>query len=153
MNPQSTSLEATKYIEHLESQLAKSEFYTSPAANKARFSKGRALLIEFRILREEVFDWGKTFAQRVKDELDQHLALEAGIRSCLQMLEDKLEIKDVKMRELEWELDTMQARVEDAEGLLEIILILEKRIDALTNLLVISLTKLDFGSIAQSHAP
>ncbi|MCJ1342323.1 hypothetical protein MMC31_000505 [Peltigera leucophlebia] len=154
VNPRSTSLEATKYIEHLESQLtaanAKIESYASPAANKARSSKVRALSIESRILRQEVFDWEKNFAERVKDELDQHLALEAGIRSRLQMLEDELEIKDVKMRELEWELDTMRARVKDAEGLLEINLNLEKRIDVLTSLLVISPTKLDLGSAPSS---
>lgn len=154
VNPRSTSLEATKYIEHLESQLtaanAKIESYSSPAANKARSSKVRALSIESRILRQEVFDWEKNFAERVKDELDQHLELEAGIRSRLQMLEDELEIKDVKMRELEWELDTMRARVKDAEGLQEVNLNLEKRIDVLTSLLVISPTKLDLGSVPSS---
>lgn len=151
VNPRSTSLEATKYIEHLESQLtaanAKIESYASPAANKARSSKARALSIESRILRQEVFDWEKNFAERVKDELDQHLELEAGIRLRLQMLEDELEIKNVKMRELEWELDTMRARVKDAEGLQEVNLKLEKRIDVLTSLLVISPTKLDLGSV------
>lgn len=154
VNPRSTSLEATKYIEHLESQLtaanAKIESYASPAANKARSSKVRALSIESRILRQEVFDWEKNFAERVKDELDQHLQLEAGIRSRLQMLEDELEIKDVKMRELEWELDNMRARVKDAEGLQEVNLNLEKRIDVLTSLLVISPTKLDLGSVPSS---
>ena len=154
VNTRSTSLEATKYIEHLESQLtaanAKIESYASPAANKARSSKVRALSIESRILRQEVFDWEKNFAERVKDELDQHLELEAGIRSRLQMLEDELEIKDVKMRELEWELDTMRARVKDAEGLQEVNLNLEKRIDVLTSLLVISPTKLDLGSVPSS---
>lgn len=154
VNPRSTSLEATKYIEHLESQLtaanARIETYASPTANKARSSKVRALSIESRILRQEVFDWEKNFAERVKDELDQHLELEAGIRSRLQMLEDELEIKDVKMRELEWELDTMRARVKDAEGLQEVNLNLEKRIDVLTSLLVISPTKLDLGSVPSS---
>lgn len=154
VNPRSTSLEATKYIEHLESQLtaanAKIETYASPAANKARSSKVRALSIESRILRQEVFDWEKNFAERVKDELDQHLELEAGIRSRLQMLEDELEIKNVKMREFEWELDTMRARVKDAEGLQEVNLNLEKRIDVLTSLLVISPTKLDLGSVPSS---
>lgn len=154
VNPRSTSLEATKYIEHLESQLtaanAKIESYSSPAANKARSSKVRALSIESRILRQEVFDWEKNFAERVKEELDQHLELEAGIRSRLQMLEDELEIKDVKMRELEWELDTMRAKVKDAEGLQEVNLNLEKRIDVLTSLLVISPTKLDLGSVPSS---
>ena len=143
VNPRSTSLEVTKYIEHLENQLtaanAKIESYASPAANKTRSSKVRALSIESRILRQEVFDW-ENFAQRVKDESDQHLALEIGIRSRLQMLEDELEIKDVEMRELEWELDTLRARVKDAEGLLEINLNLDKRIDVLTSLLVISPT-------------
>ena len=153
VNPRSTSLEATKDIEQLENQLtaadAKVESYASLAANKARSSKVRALSIESRILRQEVFDW-ENFAQRVKDELDQHLALEVGIRSRLQMLEDELEIKDVEMRELEWELDTLRARVKDAEGLLEINLNLEKRIDVLTSLLVISPTKLDLGSVPSS---
>ncbi|MCJ1342032.1 hypothetical protein MMC31_000212 [Peltigera leucophlebia] len=65
------------------------------------------------------------------------------------MLENKLEIRDVKMRKLEWELDTLLARVKDAEGL-EINLNLEKRIDVLTSLLVILPKKLDLNSVPSS---
>lgn len=153
-NIRSTSFEASKYIEHLESQLtavnAKLDSLVSPTGTKARSTKVRALTVESRTLRQEVMDWEKNFAQRVKEEIDQRTEIETGMRLRLQTLEDEMEIKDVRIRELEWELENTRTRVKDAEGLEEVNRNLEKRIDVLTSLLVISPTKLDLCSAASS---
>ena len=153
-NVRSTSSEAAKYIEHLEGQLTavntKLDSLMSPTVNKARTTKVKALTVESRSLRQEVSDWETRFAERVKEEVDQRMGLETGMRSRLQLLEDEMEMKDVKMRELEWELDSMRAKVKEAEGLEEVNLNLEKRIDVLTSLLVQSPTKLELCSAASS---
>lgn len=153
-NIRSTSFETSKYIEHLESQLtavsAKLDSLVSPTGTKARSTKVRALTVESRTLRQEVMDWEKNFAQRVKEEIDQRTEIETGMRLRLQNLQDEMEIKDVRIRELEWELENTRTRVKDAEGLEEVNLNLEKRIDVLTSLLVISPTKLELCSAASS---
>ncbi len=147
VNTRSTSAEAAKYIEHLESQLTaantKLDSFTTPAASQARSTKIRALTEQSRNLRREVSGWENNFVERVKGEIDQYAKIEAELRSRLQSLKNELQSKDVKMRGLEWELDIVRARLREAEGLQEINLNLEKRIDVLTSLLVLSPTKLD----------
>lgn len=154
VNLRSTSSEASRYIEHLESQLStmttKLESLASPTANKARSTKLRELTGESQALRQELFDWEKTFAERVREEVEQQTELETGMRSRLQLLQDELDSKEVRMKELEWELDATRAKVKEAEGLKEINLNLEKRIDVLTSLLVLSPTKLELGSAVSS---
>lgn len=153
-NPRSTSLEASKYIEHLESQLtalnAKLDSLVSPTSHKARSRKVRALTAESRTLRQEVMDWENDFAQRVKEAIDQRTELETGMRFRLQTLEDEMQIKDVRIRELEWELENSRTRVKEAEGLEEVNLNLEKRIDVLTSLFVVMPTKLQPSSATSS---
>ena len=153
-NLRSTSVESSKYIEHLESQLtaanAKLDSLLSPTRNKTRSTKVRALTVESRTLRQEVVDWEKNFAQRVKEEIDQRTELETGMRLRLQTLEDEMEIKDIRIKELEWELENIRIRVKEAEGLEEVNLNLEKRIDVLTSLLVVSPTKLELCSVTSS---
>lgn len=154
INLRSTSFEASKYIEHLESQLtavnAKLDSLVSPTSKKVRSTKVRALTMESRTLRQEVMDWENNFAERVKEEIDQRTELENSMRLRLQTLEDEMEIKDVRIRELEWELENTRARVREAEGLEEVNLNLEKRIDVLTSLLVIMPTKLELSSATSS---
>ncbi|MCJ1464095.1 hypothetical protein MMC07_002707 [Pseudocyphellaria aurata] len=153
-NLRSTSFEASKYIEHLESQLtvvnAKLDSLVSPASHKARTTKVRALTAESRTLRQEVNDWEKNFAQRVKEEIDQRTEIETTMRLRLQTLADEMEIKDIRIRELEWELENVRSRVREAEGLEEVNLKLEKRIDVLTSLLVVMPAKLDLSSPTSS---
>lgn len=153
-NLRSASFEDSKYIEHLESQLtavtAKLDSVVSPTSYKARSTKVRALTVESRTLRQEVMDWEKNFARRVKEEIDQRTELETGMRLRLQTFEDEMEIKDVRIRELEWELENIRARVKETEGLEEVNRNLEKRIDVLTSLLVVMPTKLDLSSPTSS---
>ena len=152
--PRSTSSEAAKYIEHLEIQLdavnARLDSVTSPSTNKARSAKLRALMAESRSLRQEVSDWEHHFAERVREESGQRLDVEIGLKTRLLTLEDGLESKDARIRELECELESIQSRVKEAEELEAVNLNLERRIDVLTNLLVQSPTKLELSSATSS---
>ena len=150
----SASSEAAKYIEHLETQLcaanAKLDTVMSPTTHKARSAKLRALTAESRSLRQEVSEWERHFTERVGEETGQHLDVEAGLKTRLQVLEDDLEVKGAKIRELETELEGIRAKVKDAEVLEAVNVDLERRIDVLTNLLVRSPTKLELHSATSS---
>lgn len=154
VNLRSASSEASKYIEHLEFQLASAnanlDSLTSPNTNKLRSAKLRALTVENRNLRQDLSAWEKQFAARVQEERDQRLEIEMEIRIRLRTLESELELKDAKIAELEWDVDSMRVKVGDAEGLEEVNIGLEKRIEILTNLLVHSPNKFDVCSGATS---
>ena len=154
INLRSTSSEASKYIEHLESQLAsvnaKLDSLTSPNTNKLRSTKLRALTVENRNLRQDLSAWEKQFAAKVQEERDQRLEIEMELKIRLRRLEDDMELKDARIAELEWEIESMRVKVGDAEGLEEVNVGLEKRIEILTNLLVHSPNKLDACSAATS---
>ena len=154
LNLRSTSFEASQYIEHLESQLTalntKLDSLVSPNTNKARAAKLRALTVEVRSLRHELADWEKNFAERVKDGVEQGLGIELGLRSRLLAAEDDTQIKEMRIKELEFEVETLRLRLKDTESLEITNANLEKRIDVLTSLLVQSPTKLEFGSAASS---
>ena len=154
MNLRSTSFEASKYIEHLESQLtalnAKLDSLVSPNTSKARAAKLRALTVETRSLRHELADWERNFSERVREGVHERLGLETGLKAQLETLADDGEIKDMKIKELEFEVETLRLKTKDTETLEITNANLEKRIDVLTSLLVQSPTKLDFGSAASS---
>ena len=154
LNLRSTSFEASKYIEHLESQLttlnAKLDSLVSPNTNKARAAKLRALTVEARSLRHEVADWEKNFTERVREGVDERLGVESGLKARLEALEDEGEIKDMRIKELEFEVETLRLKAKDTEALEITNINLERRIDVLTSLLVQSPTKLDSGSATSS---
>lgn len=150
----STSAEATKYIEYLESQLvavnAKLDSLLSPTSHKTRAAKLRALTSEAWSLRQQVSEWEQKFDEKVKDERNQLVEVEMSLTGRLQALEDEVEAKDNRVRDLEWELGNLKNRVKDAEGLEVVNADLERRIDLLTNLLVQSPTKLELCSATTS---
>ncbi|KAL9006945.1 MAG: hypothetical protein Q9188_000321 [Gyalolechia gomerana] len=154
VHQRSTSAEAAKYIEHLESQLVavntKLDSLMSPSAHKTRAAKLRALTSEACSLRQQVSDWEQKFDEKVKDEKDQLAAVEMSLTARLQALEDEVEAKDNRVRGLEWEIGMLKGRVKDAEGLEAVNTDLERRIDLLTSLLGQSPTKLDLCSAASS---
>ncbi|KAL8988982.1 MAG: hypothetical protein Q9169_008463, partial [Polycauliona sp. 2 TL-2023] len=149
-----TSAEASKYIEHLESQLVamntKLDSLMSPTSHKARAAKLRALTTEARSLRQQVSEWEDKFDERVHDERSQLADVEMTLTARLRLLEDEVELKDTRVRDLEWQMECFKAQVKDAEGLKDVNTDLERRIDFLTNLLVQSPTKLDLCSAASS---
>ena len=154
INLRSASSEASKYIEHLESQLAsvstKLDSLTSPNTNKVRSAKLRALTVDNRNLRQDLSAWEKQFAVRVQEERDQRLEVEMELRVRMRTLENDIELKDARIAELEWEAESMRVKVGDAEGLEEVNIGLEKRIEILTNLLAESPNKFDVCSTATS---
>lgn len=151
-NLRSASSEASKYIEHLEFQLAsvnaKLDSLMSPNTNKLRSAKLRALTADNRNLRQDISAWEKQFAARVQEERDQRLEVEMELRIRLRTLENDIELKDARIAELEWEVESMRVKVGDAEGLEEVNTGLEKRIEILTELLVQSPNKLELCSTA-----
>ena len=150
----STGSEATKYIEHLESELAslhtKLDALTSPTATKAQSAKFRALTTQTRQLRQELVEWETKFDERVTDEVFHRTTIEAELKTRIRRLEDEVELKDIKMRELEWELDSALVKVKDTDSLKSTNLNLERRVDVLTELLAQSPTRLDFQSALSS---
>lgn len=144
----SASAEASKYIEHLESQLTSANAQlTSPATSKKRAAKLRALTTENRNLRHEISNWETGFDARLQEEKDHRYEVDMELRSRIRALEDDMEWKDARIVELEWEVDSMRVKVRDAEGLEEANVSLEKRIDVLTSMLVQSPTKLEARSM------
>ena len=150
----SASVEASKHIEYLESQLAsvnaKLDSLTSPNTNKLRSARLRALTAEARNLRLEVAEWEKTFADRVQEEVNQHSEVEMELKIRLRTLEEDVETKDARIGELEWELGSMRVKIRDTEDIESINQSLEKRIDVLTNVLARSPSKLDICSATTS---
>lgn len=147
----SASSEAAKYIEHLESQLASANAkIESPTASKKHSAKLRMLTVENRNLRHEVRDWEKEFDTRIQEEKNQRYEVDMELRQHLRQLEEEMDMKDARIGELEWELESMRVKFRDAEELEAINVSLEKRIEVLTNTLVQSPMKLDAGSAATS---
>ena len=146
----STSFEATRYIEHLESELAslhtKLDALTSPTSTRAQSAKFRALTTQTRHLRQELTEWETKFDERVTDEVYHRTTIEAELKTRIRGLEDEVELKDIKMKELEWELESALVKTKDTDSLKSTNLNMELRVDVLTELLAQSPTRLDFQS-------
>ena len=147
----SASSEASKYIEHLEAQLASAHArLESPSATRKRSAKLRALIVENRNLKHEVADWEKEYDVRVQEEKDRRNEVEMELRQYVRQLEEEMDLKGAKIGELEWELESMRAKFRDTDELKAMNVRLEKRIEVLTNILVQSPMKLDASSATTS---
>ncbi|MCJ1272900.1 hypothetical protein MMC21_000689 [Puttea exsequens] len=147
----SPSAETSKYIEHLESQLASTNArIESPGTVKKRAAKLRALTAENRSLRHELSDWEKEFGARLQEERNQRHEEDMELRSRIRALEHDIELKEARVSELEWEIESMRAKVRNAEGLEATNEGLEKRIDTLTSLLAQSPKRPNFSASAIS---
>ncbi|MCJ1293171.1 hypothetical protein MMC34_004724 [Xylographa carneopallida] len=146
-----SSFEATKYIEHLESELAalntKLDAITSPTRTKAQSTKLRALTNQNRTMREELSEWEKRFDERVADETIERSEAEKGLKSRIQALEEDAETKNMKIQELDKELEISRAKLRDMESLESTNKSLERRVDVLTELLAQSPTRADSHSV------
>jgi len=154
LNLRSTSFEAAKYIEHLESQLAsiqtQLESLTSPTSTKSQSAKLRALSAESRALRQEVTEWEQKFDDKVSEEVDRRVEMESKLKAKITTLEREIESRDSRVRELEWEVESNLQRVKDTEAVEMTNYNLERRVDVLTELLAQSPTKLEMHSAASS---
>ena len=150
----SVSSETARYVEHLESELASAharlEMQPSPRTSKNRAARLRTLTTENRNLKHENSEWQKTFEARIQEERTKLLHVDMELKHGMRILEYDMETKDARMAELEWEIESMRMRVRDLEGLEAINQGLEKRIEALTNLLVQSPSKVELSSASTS---
>ena len=147
----SASSEASKYIEHLEAQLASAHArLESPSATRKRSARLKALIVENRNLKHEVADWEKEYDVRVQEEKARRNEVEMELRQYVRQLEEETDLKGAKIGELEWELESMRARFRDTDELKAMNVRLEKRIEVLTNILVQSPMKLDVSSATTS---
>lgn len=147
----SASSEASKYIEHLEAQLASAHArLESPSATRKRSARLRALTVENRNLKHEVAEWEKEYDVRVQEEKARRNEVEMELRQYIRQLEEEIDLKGAKIGELEWELESMRAKFRDTDELKAMNVRLEKRIDVLTNILVQSPMKLDVSSATTS---
>lgn len=145
----SVSGEASKYIEHLEAELAATQSQLSsimsPTVTREQTSKMRTLNAETRQLQQELAEWEQKYHERVQEEVDCRTALESGLRSRIRVLEQDAEETLLKLRELEYQLETTTqtlAAVETAN------IGLEKRLEMMSEILATSPTKFDLHAEA-----
>ncbi|EEP76956.1 predicted protein [Uncinocarpus reesii 1704] len=138
----------SRYIEHLETQLAASLSRTdsgdSPTANN-HASKYKALSTEHKLLKQELSEWEDRFEDRLKEEMAVMIDRESQLRSKLRLLEREVETKDNKIKELQWEAEMDHQRLRSLEAVNSTNRSLEKRVDVLTGLLAQSPAKSEQG--------
>ena len=143
-----------EYIEHLESQLASAmariDTLTSPKTTNMRSVKLRALTVENRSLKAENAGWTRKTEDLLEEERWQHRAVETEMRNKIQELKENLEGKDARIMELEWDMECMQTRMKESDGLFEANAKLEKRIDVLSGMITGSPTRLRGSTTATS---
>ena len=148
MTPRSSSFEASQYIEHLESQMnsltTRLNALTSPTTTKAQAAKLRGLHTQVRSQRKELSEWERKFEERVDDEIYRRTKFEAGLKTRIKTLEDEIDMKEVKIKELGWELENSWNKMKEAESLESTNQNLERRVDVLTELLAQSPTRAEF---------
>lgn len=146
----SEDLESSKYIEHLEAELAALQTQlsamTSPTVLQARSQKMRALNAEIRGLQEEVAEWEAKFHQRVQEEVEDRNQIEANLKARIRSLENDSEEHVRKVRDLQIQLEASLANNAMAETTNEE---MEKRIDAFSDL-ISSPKKMDMNGFQTS---
>lgn len=136
--PKSDSLseETAKYIEHLEAELASAQTQlssmTSPTVMQARSLKMRALNAETRALQQQLVQWETRFHERVQEETEQRVKIEAGLRQRIRTLETESEEYSQKVQELQGQLRWNSTSLNATETAnIE----LERRIEVITEIL------------------
>ena len=145
LNNRSTSFDASRYIEHLESELAalntRVDALTCPTTTRAHNAKVRNLTNQVRSLRLEISAWETKFDERVADEVAKRSEVEADLRKALRRLEHEKEAKDARIQELEGEIEYAQVKAKETDSLATTNQDLERRVDTLTQLLAQSPTR------------
>ena len=145
--------ETTKYIEHLESQLAalhtQLQALTSPSTTRTHSAKLRAMNSESRLLKQEVSDWESKFHERVKEQLEQHEVVVGKLKSEIRQLEKQIEKDTGMVKDLQTQSDerTRQLVVVESANY-----DLERRLEFMSELLASSSGRVDARSDSQSNA-
>jgi hypothetical protein len=138
------SYETTRYIEHLETQLAAAQSQLSPmqsSSARPQVSKLRALNAELKVLKQEIAEWESKFDARLREEIGERTQVEAKLRTRIRVLEGQIELDSCRITELEYEKEIQAQKLRDAESLKSTNRSLERRVDVLTELLAQSPTR------------
>ncbi|MCJ1246873.1 hypothetical protein MMC30_004082 [Trapelia coarctata] len=122
---------------------------TSPKRTKAHAANLRMLQAKIKEQAETIEEWERNFQERVGDARYES-QIEQRLQTRIRALEDDCELKDAKIEQLEWELETVRAEVREAESLKATNQGLERRLVVLTELLAQSPTRPDFPSITST---
>lgn len=147
---QSSGSETTRYIDHLETELAAAQerlmSMTSPTVTKARSLKMRALSAETRTLQDEIAQWESTFQERVDEEVERRTGAETRLRARMRELESTADEKDQRIKELEHQAELNSEALQAAE---KANTELEKRVELFSEMLATSPKKIN----VQMEAP
>ncbi|OAX84653.1 hypothetical protein ACJ72_00967 [Emergomyces africanus] len=146
MTNRNSDLEISRYIQHLEEQLAASLDQVEArdlSATNIHAAKFKALNAEHKILKQELLEWETKFEARLNDELRNTIDKESQLRAKIRALERDIEIKESKIHEHQWEIEMMNQKLQNVDAVNSMNRSLERRIDVLTELLAQSPTKIE----------
>lgn len=149
--PRVPSGDAAVHIAALEVEIAtlnsRLAAFTSPTRTKAQSAKLRTLHAQVKKQAETIAEWEQNFQERAEDAKYERTKVEQSLQTRIRALEEDCEWKEVKIKELEWELETVRGKVKDMESLELTNQDLDRRVEVLTGLLGQSPTRLDFPSV------
>lgn len=138
----SVSAETSKYIEHLESELASAQSQlssiTSPSVTREQTSRMRTLNVEIKQLQEQLLEWESKFEERVQEEVDKHITVECDLRARIRHLEQDGGDAQLRIHQLEAQVETTSQSMQVVEAANSN---LEKRLEIMSELL--ASTKVD----------
>ncbi|KAB8343000.1 hypothetical protein FH972_022594 [Carpinus fangiana] len=144
----------SKYIEHLESQLAamqtQLQSLTSPSSTRTQSAKLRAINAESIILRQDVADWEQKFNDRLQEQMEQNDLVTASLRGHIRALECIVEESQARTKELVVECELKSKSLDAVESANYE---LERRVEFLSELLATSPNRVDLhGSDIDSRS-
>lgn len=134
-------------IATLNSRLA---VFTSPTRTKAQSAKLRTLHAQVKKQAETIAEWEQNFQERAEDAKYARTKVEQSLQTRIRALEEDGELKEVKIKELEWELETVRGKVKEIKSLELTNQDLDRRVEVLTGLLGQSPTRLDIPSVTST---
>lgn len=140
----SASAETSKYIEHLETELATAQAQVSrlnsPSTTRKQTTHIRNIDAEREILQREIDDWEAKYEQRIQEEVDRHREIETGLRSRIRLLEQDSEESHFRIQELQVRMESTTQSMNAVEAAN---VNLERRIEIMSELLAASPSKID----------
>ena len=149
----SLSAETSKYIEHLESELATTQSQLAsaetPSSTRQQTSKMRSLFdMETKQLQQEIAAWEEKYEIRVREEVDRHFTIESGLRARIRNLEQDADEAKVKAQSLEMHVQAKAADLLAAEAAN---VNLEKRVEIMSDLLASTKVELHTDTSARGR--
>ncbi|RPA77538.1 hypothetical protein BJ508DRAFT_169156 [Ascobolus immersus RN42] len=115
-----STLDQTKYIEHLERQtselMAELHNYTSPTSTSSHMSRFRRLEADNTSLKQELQQWEERFAERLKEEMAGKVASEKTLQAKIRRLEEQVNELEELNRDAGTELMNARRRIAELKG-------------------------------------